>query len=355
MGLPMPSRWEEPPLPNTGPESCGSYEVQLYNHSREVWVDLPTDDIDIVFNGSSAVVSGLLPKNSFWHFQVRAVNAAGESGWSEIVQVVPTKASDWESEGDNSPATGAPTISGTAQVEETLTADRSGIAKMEGQWRRGESLPCLPAEHYALFPDRLVDSELGEIPEGWEVKALGYCYDLTMGQSPPGSTYNENGMGLPFFQGSTDFGDRYPTNRRYCTKPSRLAQTEDTLVSVRAPVGTINRAWERCCIGRSVAALRHKSGSAPYTYYAIWAAQPEIGQYEHTGTVFGAIGGQQFRSLQILEPPQDVIVAFECIGQHFDSLIRSNVAESRALAAQRDVLLPGLVSGKMGVEGHLVE
>ena len=228
-------------------------------------------------------------------------------------------------------------------------------AKMEGQWRRGESLPCLPAEHYALFPDRLVDSELGEIPEGWEVKALGYCYDLMMGQSPPGSTYNENGMGLPFFQGSTDFGDRYPTNRRYCTNPSRLAQTEDTLVSVRAPVGTINRAWERCCIGRGVAALRHKSGSAPYTYYAIWAAQPEIGQYEHTGTVFGAIGGQQFRSLQILEPPQDAIVAFECIGQHFDSLIRSNVAESRALAAQRDVLLPGLVSGKVGVEGHLVE
>ena len=222
-------------------------------------------------------------------------------------------------------------------------------AKMDGRWRRGESLPGLPADLYDLFPDRLVDSELGEIPEGWEVKALGECFDLTMGQSPPGRTYNDNGTGTPFFQGSTDFGERYPTNRRYCTEPARWAQTEDTLVSVRAPVGAINRAWERCCIGRGVAALRHNSGSAPYTYYAIWAAQPEIGQFEHTGTVFGAIGGEQFRALQVLEPPEDTIAAFDRVGQDFDGLIRSNVDEARALATQRDALLPRLVSGETAV------
>ena len=219
-------------------------------------------------------------------------------------------------------------------------------AKMEGRWQKGESLPGLP-EHYDLFPDRVVDSELGPIPEGWEVKALGECYDLIMGQSPPGNTYNDSGNGTPFFQGSTDFGERYPANRRYCTKPARLAQFEDTLVSVRAPVGAINRAWERCCIGRGVAALRHKSGSASYTYYAIWATQPEIGQYEHTGTVFGAIGGQQLKALQVLEPPEGVIAEFHRIGEDVDSLIRSNVEESRALAAQRDALLPRLVSGKV--------
>ncbi len=222
-------------------------------------------------------------------------------------------------------------------------------AKMEGRWRRGQSLPGLPTDLYDLFPDRLVDSELGEIPEGWEVKALGDCYDLTMGQSPPGSTYNDNGNGTPFFQGSTDFGQRYPTNRRYCTEPTRLAQAEDTLVSVRAPVGTINRAWERCCIGRGVAALRHSSGSAPYTYYAIWGAQPQIGQYEHTGTVFGAIGGQQFKALLMLEPHDKTVAAFHRLGQDLDSRIRFNVDESRALSVQRDELLPGLVSGEIHV------
>ena len=223
-------------------------------------------------------------------------------------------------------------------------------AKMEGRWHRGESLPGFPADLYDLFPDRLVDSELGEIPEGWEVKALGECYDLTMGQSPPGSTYNDNGEGTPFFQGSTDFGERYPTNHRYCTKPARLAQAEDTLVSVRAPVGAINRAWERCCIGRGVAALRHKSGSASYTYYAIWAAQPQIDQYEHTGTVFGAIGGKQFRALHVLEPPDKTVAVFHRIGQVLDRRIRSNVEESRALAIQRNALLPGLVCGDIEVQ-----
>ena len=100
-------------------------------------------------------------------------------------------------------------------------------AKMEG---RDIGLPKDIAD---LFPDRLVDSELGEIPEEWEVKVLAECTDLTMGQSPPGSTYNGHGEGLPFFQGRSDFGFRYPSNRRFCTAPNRIAQPGDTLVSVR--------------------------------------------------------------------------------------------------------------------------
>lgn len=159
---------------------------------------------------------------------------------------------------------------------------------------------------------------------------------------------------MPLFQGSTDFGKRYPTNRRYCTKTSRLARTEDTLVSVRAPVGAINRAWELCCVGRAVATLRHRSGSAPYTHYAIWTAQPAIGEYEHTGTVFGAIGGQQFRAVQILEPPASAISAFHALASGLDCQIRSNAGESRDLAAQRDALLPKLVSGQVRVPAQPV-
>ena len=128
-------------------------------------------------------------------------------------------------------------------------------AKLEGRE------PYLSAELWALFPERLADSELGEVPEGWEVKPLSDCFNLTMGQSPPGSTYNDVGEGIPFFQGSTDFGIRFPENRRYCTAPARIAQADDTLVSVRAPVGALNMAWEKCCLGRGVAGLRHKSGS----------------------------------------------------------------------------------------------
>ena len=222
-------------------------------------------------------------------------------------------------------------------------------AKMEGRWRRGESLPGVPADLYGLFPDRLVDSELGEIPEGWGVRQLGNCFNLTMGQSPPGSTYNDNRDGLPFFQGNADFGTRFPKNRKYCNAPTRVARAEDTLVSVRAPVGAINMAWEQCCIGRGVAALRHDSGSTSFTYYLVWALQEEIQQYEHTGTVFGAITKGQFEDLRVIEPDAGIINAFDSCARPLDERIKSNIAETRSLSSQRDALLPKLVSGEVGV------
>ena len=205
--------------------------------------------------------------------------------------------------------------------------------------------PYLPAEVWDLFPDRMVTSELGEIPAGWAVKPLKECFNLTMGQSPPGHTYNDEGNGLPFFQGRTDFGFRYPENRRYCTDPKRIAEAEDTLVSVRAPVGDINMAWEKCCIGRGLAALRHKSGSISFTYYSVGALQSEIQQYEHTGTVFGAITKKQFESLKTVEPTPGIACAFGSYALSLDRHIRLNVAESRILESQRDSLLPELVSG----------
>ena len=81
------------------------------------------------------------------------------------------------------------------------------------------------------------------------MKRLAESFKLTMGQSPLGCTYNEIGKGLPFFQGNADFEFRYPKRRKYCTAPTRVAGPNDTLVSVRAPAGAINMAWERCCIG----------------------------------------------------------------------------------------------------------
>ncbi len=214
-------------------------------------------------------------------------------------------------------------------------------AKMEG---RDTGLPQDIAD---LFPDRMVDSEMGEIPEGWEVKSLKDCMNLTMGQSPPGRTYNDHGDGLPFFQGRSEFGFRYPEKRRFCSAPTRAANPEDTLVSVRAPVGDINLAWERCCIGRGVAALRHKSDSSSFTYYSAWALQRELREYEHTGTVFGAINKRQFQALKITEPDPRVVEAFHTMSESLDVRIRSNVAESSTLSALRDTLLPRLISGEL--------
>ena len=214
-------------------------------------------------------------------------------------------------------------------------------AKLEGRE------PYLTVDLWSLFPDRLVDSELGEIPEGWDVEALVDSFNLTMGQSPPGSTYNDHGEGLPFFQGSTDFGPRFPENRKYCTAPTRVAQANDTLVSVRAPVGTLNIAWEQCCIGRGVASIRHKSGSSSFTFYSAWGMKPELKQYEQTGTVFGAITRKQFENLQVIVPSNLFVDAFDSFVLPLEQHLRHNSASTRTLSSQRDALLPRLVSGEV--------
>ena len=199
----------------------------------------------------------------------------------------------------------------------------------------------------ALFPDSFVDSELGPIPAGWEVKYLGESFKLTMGQSPPGSTYNEQGEGLPFFQGRSDFGFRYPENRKFCTTPTRIALPGDSLISVRAPVGDVNMAWEKCCIGRGVAAMRHKSDTTSFSYYSAWTIQAALREYEQTGTVFGAINKSQFESLRVIEPSPSIVDAFASCARPLDETIRSNIAEIRTLTPLRDTLLPKLILGEL--------
>ena len=200
-----------------------------------------------------------------------------------------------------------------------------------------------------VFPDEIAGSELGAIPKGWRVAPLADCFNLTMGQSPPGWTYNENGEGLPFFQGSKDFGFRYPTNRKFCVQPNRVAEPGDTLVSVRAPVGDVNLAFERCCIGRGVASLRHKSGAASYTYHYMSSMRLKLQRYENEGTVFGSLNRHQFEQLRVVEPCRKVIDLFESYSRPLDELVSVNWLECQTLMVMRDTLLPKLLSGEVRI------
>ncbi len=209
---------------------------------------------------------------------------------------------------------------------------------------------CMDTEIVSVFPSAFQDSPFGEIPKGWGATTIGEDFDLTMGQSPPGSTYNENGNGMPFYQGRKDFSFRYPKRRVYCTAPKRFAKEGDTLVSVRAPVGDINMVREKCCIGRGVAAIRHKTGSRSYTYYAMQFLRMVFSRYEAEGTVFGAINKTDFQTLSLLRPSNAVIEAFEQLIYPLDQSIENNEDESRTLAQTRDTLLPKLLSGEIRVD-----
>jgi len=210
--------------------------------------------------------------------------------------------------------------------------------------------PGLPQPLADLFPARLVDSELGEIPEGWEVRCVDDEFDLTMGQSPPGETYNERGEGMPFYQGRADFEARFPKRRVYCTGPTRLARKGDTLISVRAPVGDINMAAEDCAIGRGVAAARHKSGSRSYTYQFMLGLEEVFARFEAEGTVFGSISKKDFHAIPCVVPAPDMVAAFEGALAPLDDRVEITMRESSSLAALRDALLPKLISGELRIE-----
>jgi type I restriction enzyme, S subunit len=202
----------------------------------------------------------------------------------------------------------------------------------------------------ALFPEHLEDSPLGHIPKGWKAGAVVEGFNVTMGQSPPGETYNEAGNGLPFYQGRTDFGFRFPTRRIFCTSPTRYAKPGDTLVSVRAPVGDINMASEDCCIGRGVAAVRHKSGATSFTYHSMANLHPDFTRFEAEGTVFGSINKDSFEKLYFLIPPDEIVAAYERQAGPLDEQIRTLENQARTLATLRDTLLPKLLSGELRIE-----
>ena len=243
------------------------------------------------------------------------------------------------------------------QMNETLEATARAIykswfidfdpvkAKVEGC-----KPACMDTETVALFPSAFQDSSLGKIPQGWKVTTIDETFNLTMGQSPPGSTYNEDGEGMPFYQGSKDFSFRYPARRVYCSAPKRFAKKGDTLVSVRAPVGDINMVEEKCSIGRGVAAIRHKSGSRSYTYYTMQSLQEVFSRYEAEGTVFGAINKTDFQTLSQLRPSDEIIEAFERLIYPLDQSIENNENESHTLTKIRDTLLPRLLSGEIRVD-----
>lgn len=217
-------------------------------------------------------------------------------------------------------------------------------AKLDGRSPAG-----LDSATAAIFPDRLEDSPLGHIPKGWKAGTVIEGFSLTMGQSPPGDTYNEEGNGLPFYQGRADFGFRFPTRRIYCTEPTRYAKPGDTLVSVRAPVGDINMANEECCIGRGIAAVRHKSGAASFTYHSMAKLYPDFASFEAEGTVFGSINKDSFEKLRFVIPPDEIVAAYERQAGPLDEQIRALESQSRTLATLRDTLLPKLLRGELSV------
>ena len=199
----------------------------------------------------------------------------------------------------------------------------------------------------ALYSDLIVD----KADETWIPGTLSDVAIVTMGQSPKGDTYNEDGIGTVFFQGRAEFGFRFPTRRLYTTEPKRMAQSNDALMSVRAPVGDMNVAYEDCCIGRGLSAIRSKDGHQSYVLYTMFDLRKQLDVFNGEGTVFGSINRDALNNMPISIPPKNVMDRFETLVSPMDAAIRSNYEEICRLEALRDSLLPRLMSGELDVSG----
>ncbi len=149
---------------------------------------------------------------------------------------------------------------------------------------------------------RFKKTEIGEIPVDWGVVKLGDVAQINMGQSPPSAVCFDYENGLPFFQGKTEFGVKYPRISKWCSSPKKIAGKGEILVSVRAPVGDINVAPEKCCIGRGLAAIRGTKSYNNFLYFVMNFTKDslvKIGQ----GSTFEAINKNVLFELKVPDPP----------------------------------------------------
>lgn len=214
--------------------------------------------------------------------------------------------------------------------------------KIENNRRLNDNLQ---QQAMALYAEMFLNSSDNNVTSG----TLSDIAAITMGQSPSGSSYNEDGVGEVFYQGRAEFGFRFPKRRLFTTEPKRMAETGDVLLSVRAPVGDLNVAYERCCIGRGLGAIHSKTGHSSFVLYTMFALRSQLDVFNGEGTVFGSINRDALNAIPIDIPPVTEIDQFEAVAHPIDELIRANYEENCRLEAIRDSLLPKLMSGEIDV------
>lgn len=189
-------------------------------------------------------------------------------------------------------------------------------------------------------------------PNSWILSLLPDIAGINMGQSPSSSDVNEQGEGIVFFQGKAEFGKLYPTPRKYCTKPTKIASVGDILLSIRAPVGPTNIATETTAIGRGLAAISAHRGltDSKYLLYYFRCIEPWLST-QGTGSTFKAISGQFIKELKA---PLPSFAEQKIIAEKLDTLL-AQVDSTKARLEQipqilkrfRQAILAAAISGKL--------
>jgi type I restriction enzyme S subunit len=174
---------------------------------------------------------------------------------------------------------------------------------------------------------------MSDLPDSWTHATLAEVASITLGQSPPGSSYNESGNGIPFFQGKAEFGSLYPTVVKWTSDPRKLAKAGDILLSVRAPVGPTNVAPSDCAIGRGLHAISPLDGvNRDYLLWAIRSSVHALAE-KATGTTFEAVSGSNVKNHRIaLAPTAEQRRIVDAIEEYFSRIDAAETSMRRASA-----------------------
>ena len=205
----------------------------------------------------------------------------------------------------------------------------------------------------------MLNSFSDDLPKGWVWTTLEKISEIILGQSPPSSTYNTNGEGLPFYQGKLEFGKLYPTPRKWCIAPKKIAEKGDVFISIRAPVGPTNLCPEKSAVGRGLAAIRGLGGiESLFILYLLRTFANEIAS-RGTGTTFDAITGNQLKTFRIPLPPlaeqRRIVAKLEVLFTQLDTAVDSLKQAQTQLQRYRRSILKAAFEGELTREwreGH---
>ena len=196
------------------------------------------------------------------------------------------------------------------------------------------------------------DTPIGKTPKDWGVQELGdeSIADIVAGQSPPSSTYNKENRGLPFLQGKMEFGEMFPSPTTYCFEPIKIAEKNDVLLSVRAPVGDVNIAPSECCIGRGLVAIRAKVDKLNHLFL-FYYLKLEGKRFEalSTGSTFKAIRIREIEKFSIPLPSIDEQQRIAEIFSEVDKKLELERREKAKLERVRRGLMDLLLTGKVRI------
>lgn len=196
------------------------------------------------------------------------------------------------------------------------------------------------------FPNHEQTKIVDGIPEGWSKQPFDALAEIVMGQSPKSEFYNEDGKGLPFHQGVTQFGERFVTDTMFTTEYSRESEAGDILCSVRAPVGRLNITCNKIAIGRGLSAMRSRFGWQSLLFYQLkdyFVQEDMIG----SGAIFASVSKKELFSQELLQPTDEVADSFDRFAKQFDEQIEALTRQNVRLRQARDALLPKLMSGEL--------